>query len=151
MNWYNRIKLADASAGVPVGMGDDFHPYEGGRRHREMMNLMDKKRGRPELGNDEIINMRREKGQSKPLRGKGRAFEKDRELDQTFINDVVRVPFERGDKVRDRRRGLAEKQQYGEVKDLSGNSLVIKWEGSDEPVKIPLNKPEFIEGTIEKV
>lgn len=151
MNWFKRVKKADASSASPPGVGEGFHRYEGGREWRELLNKIDKQRGRPEVGNDEVINMRRNPGPTKPLKGEGHAFEKDRCQDQTFINDVVNVPFQRGDKLRRRKKGLTHKQEFGKVVDITKEHLVIRWDGESDDEKIPLNETAYIANRIEKV
>jgi tRNA nucleotidyltransferase/poly(A) polymerase len=133
MNWYRQNKVADASSASDANSGMDWNAYEG----RTPNNL-----------NDEIVEVKR----TKPcLPDKDRAFEKDRESDQTHYNDVVGVPFRSGDVVRLRGRGMAQKQQFGKVLKIENNNLHIKWDGVEKKQVIPLNQTAYLAHEIERV
>lgn len=113
MNWWNRIKIADRDIYKDT-------PLEG--------------------RDDEIVRMEY-KGNRKP-KTNGPAIEK---LTDGIVkkNPVVQISFRVGDKVRDRRKGIALKQRFGKIIDIkpdeSGNDCYhVRWD-DDEMQKIRLN------------
>jgi len=165
MNWYKRIKTADASSGQGPEGYEGFTSYEGGpaiEEHNEITHyplMHEQQRPEPmEYGvNDaaveEVNGIAYMKRHPTGEKQHGPAFEKQVGSDETHYNPAVKVPYQKGDKVRRRGPGLAQPQLVGKVVDDGRNDQVVKiqWPGQRELEQIPLNQAAFLAHEIQKV
>ena len=122
MNWYKRNKIADKRKDHTE---DDVNVYK----------------GTPLDGmKDEVVKMVRYR--TKP-EGHGPAIER-LPNGEVHKNDVVQLPHRIGDEVRDRRHGVAIKQRFGKITNLTTDEKGFKtyhvtWEDDKEPEKFRLD------------
>jgi len=144
MNWFKRVKTADGSGGGGGGEStdDSLSYYEGdpiadkdkGITHPQDVAYKDTKL------EDEMKDVSRLKRHPVVIEKTGPPFERT-EGGGAKYNDTVKIPFQEGDNIRDRRRGTAMRQRFGKIVKLDNKkgNLSVQWDDAKETEDIQLN------------
>ena len=159
MNWFNRYKQADSGGGGGGGQtgegSDDFHPYEGtpfmGEDEEQTnFNKVDYYDDTALEGYNPNEVSHLERKPAKSTKGSP-SIQRDPETGITYQGEAIQLPFQEGDRVRDRHRGNAVEQRYGKIVGIGDNKFKIRWEDSDQIEEIGLNDPVTISKKLSRV